>query len=235
VLEKIILNGDGNQKEVASDHSCIFHASLLLAKELQPQTGLLGRALNGDYIARQSLQSYSDADSITKNTTETLESDEPSRKRKRGGSMQGQTHTQEDTSNSLPSDDILRATIDAFFSSTHHWVPFLHPFRFRRDIEDPHRRPKLEIILHAIAYASMHRLDLESLNIQQSEMERQVELSRSTVILNALDSLTIENVQALIIVAFTAVSLLRLWSIMLTQIFRLPMDKFARRGLSLAH
>jgi hypothetical protein len=53
----------------------------------------------------------------------------------------------------------------------------------------------------------MHRLDLDNLAIQQSDIERQVELSRSTVILNALDSLTIENVQALIIVAFTAVSL----------------------------
>ena len=108
---------------------------------------------------------------------------------------------------SLPSHEILSATIDAFFSSTHHWIPFLHPFRFRRDIEDPHKRARLEIILHAIVYASMHRLDLDNLAIQQSDIERQVELSRSTVILNALDSLTIENVQALIIVAFTAVSL----------------------------
>jgi hypothetical protein len=54
----------------------------------------------------------------------------------------------------------------------------------------------------------MHRLDLDNPAIQQSDIERQVELSRNTVILNALDSLTIENVQALIIVAFTAVSLL---------------------------
>jgi hypothetical protein len=56
----------------------------------------------------------------------------------------------------------------------------------------------------------MHRLDLENLNIEKSDIERQVELSRNTVILNALDSLTIENVQALIIVASTAVSLARL-------------------------
>jgi hypothetical protein len=73
-------------------------------------------------------------------------------------------------------------------------------------MEDPHKRPRLELILHAIVYASMHRLDLDMVNIKQTEVERQVELSRNTVILNALDSLTIENVQALVIVAFMAVS-----------------------------
>lgn len=210
MLEKIILDGEGHPKGADSGHGCIFHASLLLAKELQPQTGLLSRALNGDHSATQSLQSCRTAESSAKNTAEVTESDGPSRKRKRGGSVQPRTPIAGDQSrNSLPADDILNATIDAFFSSAHHWIPFLHPFRFRRNIEDPHKRPKLEIILHAIVYASMHRLDLEALNIQQSEIEHQIETSKNTVILEAMGSLTIENVQALIIVAFTAVSLRR--------------------------
>jgi hypothetical protein len=212
VLERILLDGEGNQKRSENEHGCIYHASILLAKELQPQTGLLGRALSGNHDSRESLQCCRDSDSIAKDTTETLENEGPSKKRKRGGSRNGgQTPTDgNEAPSSLPSDEILSATIDVFFSSTHHWIPFLHPFRFRRDIEDSHKRTKLELILHAIVYASMHRLDLENLNIEQSDIDRQVELSRNTVILNALDSLTIENVQALIIVASTAVSLARL-------------------------
>jgi hypothetical protein len=208
VLEKILLDSEGNQKRAEDDHGCIYHASLLLAKELQPETGLLGRALHNDDSVRQSLQSCRDTDSIAKNTSETLDSDGPSRKRKRSRSRNRvQTPVDDnETSSSLPSHEILNVTIDAYFSSTHHWIPFLHPFRFRRDMEDPHKRPRLELILHAIVYASMHRLDLDLVNIKQTEVERQVELSRNTVILNALDSLTIENVQALVIVAFMAVS-----------------------------
>jgi len=208
VLEKILLDNKGNQKGAENNHGCIYHASLLLAKELQPQTGLLGRVLDGVDSAGESLQPCIDTDSTTKTTIETLVSDGPSRKRKRCG-PRDRTSTPIDDSeapSSLPSHKILNATIDAYFSSTHHWIPFLHPFRFRRDIEDPHKRPQLELVLHAIVYASMDRLDLDSVSCQQSEVERQVELSRNTVILNALDGLTIENVQALVIVAFTAVS-----------------------------
>ncbi|KAN0110702.1 Fungal specific transcription factor domain containing protein [Hyaloscypha variabilis] len=218
VLEKILLDSEGNQKRAEDDHGCIYHASLLLAKELQPETGLLGRALHNDDSVRQSLQSCRDTDSIAKNTSETLDSDGPSRKRKRSRSRNRvQTPVDDnETSSSLPSHEILNVTIDAYFSSTHHWIPFLHPFRFRRDMEDPHKRPRLELILHAIVYASMHRLDLDMVNIKQTEVERQVELSRNTVILNALDSLTIENVQALVIVAFMAIlngQVCKAWSI----------------------
>ncbi|KAH8762932.1 fungal-specific transcription factor domain-containing protein [Hyaloscypha finlandica] len=218
VLEKILLDGEGNQKRSENEQGCIYHASILLAKELQPQTGLLGRALSGNHDARESLQCCRDSDSIAKDTTEPLENEGPSRKRKRGGSRNGgQTPTDgNEAPSSLPSDEILSTTIDVFFSSTHHWIPFLHPFRFRRDIEDPHKRTKLELILHAIVYASMHRLDLDNLNIEQSDIDRQVELSRNTVILNALGSLTIENVQALIIVASTAIisgQVCKAWSI----------------------
>lgn len=161
VLEKILLDGEGNQKGPENEHGCIFHASLLLAKELQPQTGRLGRALKGDDSAQRSLLSCPDTDFNAKNTGETFESDGRPPKRQRTGSMNGDY-----ISSSLPSATILSATIDAFFSSTHHWIPFLHPFRFRRDIEDANKRPRLELILHAIVYASMHRLDLEDLNIQ---------------------------------------------------------------------
>ena len=208
VLEKILLDSEGNQKGSGNDHGCIYHASLLLAKELQPLTGTLGRVLNGADSASESLQPCTNTGSITNTTTETVQSDGLSRKRKRHGSRERASTPigNGETPSSLPSHEILNATIDAYFSSVHHWIPFLHPFRFRRDMEDPQKRPRLELILHAIIYASMHRLDLDSITVQQTEIERQVDLSRNTVILNALDSLTIENVQALVIVAFTAVS-----------------------------
>jgi hypothetical protein len=217
VLEKILLDGEGNKKLPGNENGCIYHASLLLAKELQPQTGLFSRALNGDQNAREQLQSCADPDSLSKDTNQSPETNGPSRKRKRGGSHEPDQIPigHDETSSCLPSHEILSATIDAFFSSTHHWIPFLHPFRFRRDIEDTHKRPKLEIILHAIVYASMHRLDLDQLDIQQSDIEHHVELSKNTVILNAFDSLTVENVQALIIVAFTAVSLHLIISLLL--------------------
>ena len=209
-LEKILLDSEGNQKasQRREDESgCIYHAALLLAKELQPETGVLGRALDGDQQATQSLQPCGDTPSTTNYLK--LENGYPSRKRKRLDEALETSQVfvdQGETRGNLPRQEILKAIIDSYLSSTHHWVPFLHPFRFKRDIENPQKRPNLNIILHAIVYASMHRLDPEIFQLQQSEIERQVKLSRDTVILNALDSLMIENVQALIIVAFTAVS-----------------------------
>lgn len=129
-----------------------------------------------------------------------------------------------ETPTSLPTEDILDAAIDAFFAGTHHWTPFLHPFRFRRDLEDAQKRPPLEIILRAIVYSSLQHINCETLGIDKAEVERRVELSRNEVILNELDALTIEKIQALIIVAFIIVSVAHHCSTVANQVSRFSME-----------
>lgn len=219
-LEKILLDGEGNEKLSGCQQSTDYLAS-------GPPLYGLDHISNSDGVIRQRHKCCADTDSTAKNTTETLNNSDSSRKRKRTGFI-NQVNTRIDSS--LPSHEILNATIDAYFSSTHHWIPFLHPFRFKKDMENPGKRSKLEIVLHAIVYSSIHRLGSDKTNITRAEIMHQTDVSRNTVVLKSMDSLTVENLQALVIVAFTSVSSSRHWKIDSDEFMRLSTDKLIKPG-----
>lgn len=233
VLEKILLDGNGNQKVSETEHGCIYHASLLLSRELEPQTGILGRILNGEDVARQHVGDCT-SEILPPDIIPTNETNNTRKRRRRDLDEAHDDITASHVCASLPSEHILTAAIDAFFSSIHHWIPFLHPFRFGKSIEDPEIRPKLEIILHAIVSTSLYRVDHGEMGIDQADIDRQVKVSRDIGVLNGLDNLMIENVQALIIIASAAVSAQPMSGPWLS-IYRLSMGRWGKLGLWSAH
>lgn len=115
-----------------------------------------------------------------------------------------------DASSCLPAPDLLENTVDAYFNKIQPWIPILHETRFRSRMLDPDQRPHLIVIIHAMVVAAIRFARHEAHGLSAADVEAKVKRSRSIVVLNAMDSLSVENLQALIIIAFDDVSLPRL-------------------------
>jgi hypothetical protein len=110
------------------------------------------------------------------------------------------------TISSLPPGALLEAVIDAYFSQVHPWIPMLHEASFRQRLSDEEHESKLEVILHAMVVAALRFVDTD-ITIQESYMLQLAKQSRDWVMLNGMNSLSVENLQGLTIVAFDDVSL----------------------------
>ena len=110
------------------------------------------------------------------------------------------------TTSSLPAPELLEYIVDTYFERIHPWIPIIHETRFRRRMHDPDQRSSLVVILHAMVVAAIRfRYSDDSIN-SQAEAEAKAKTSRSIVVLTAMDDLSVENLQALIIIAFDDVS-----------------------------
>lgn len=112
-----------------------------------------------------------------------------------------------DTTTSLPPPDLLENIVTAYFINIQPWIPILHETRFRARVHDPEQRTRLIIVIHAIIVAAIRFARPEAHGLSATDVESQTRSSRSVVVLNAMDSLSVENLQALTIIAFDDVSL----------------------------
>lgn len=100
----------------------------------------------------------------------------------------------------------LRVLLDAYFMNIHPWIPMIHMTTFRRKLQGLDEGADRPLILHAMLAATLRTLTTSGERLSGSCIEREVERSRNKVITGATNSLTVENLQALIIVAFMHVS-----------------------------
>jgi hypothetical protein len=112
-----------------------------------------------------------------------------------------------DTTTSLPPPKLLEDVVTAYFDNIQAWIPILHETRFRRRMESPEQRIRLIIVIHAIIVAAIRFANPEAHGLSTVDVEAQTRTSRSIVVLNAMDSLSVENLQALTIIAFDDVGL----------------------------
>ncbi|CAI7610453.1 unnamed protein product [Penicillium pancosmium] len=121
-----------------------------------------------------------------------------------------------EATSSLPAPDVLEEIVDTYFERVHPWIPIIHETRFRRRMHDPDQRGSLVVILHAILVAAIRFKCSSSSTASQGDAESRARRSRSIVVLTAMDSLSVENLQALIIIAFDDIgngNTSRAWSI----------------------
>lgn len=109
----------------------------------------------------------------------------------------------------LPPDDLIDALVEIYFINIHPWIPILHVRQFRERMKDPAQRKKLKTIFHAIVslcvrFSNDPRLSSAEVRARYSKR------SRNTVILQSMESFSVENLQALVICAFDTVSLINL-------------------------
>jgi hypothetical protein len=107
----------------------------------------------------------------------------------------------------LPPDNLVHAVLDAYFSVVHPFIPMIHELFFRSRLRDTTERPKLVVLIHAmmvcaLRYVANERLARDWLEVHPDALKR----SRELVVLSAMEGMSVENVQALSIVAFVHIS-----------------------------
>jgi hypothetical protein len=107
----------------------------------------------------------------------------------------------------LPPDNLVNAVLDAYFSAVHPFIPMIHEMLFRSRLRDSAERPKLIVLIHAmmvcaLRYVANERLAEDWLDLHPDALKR----SRKLVVLSAMEGMSVETVQALLLVAFVHIS-----------------------------
>ncbi|SPN99267.1 related to C6 transcription factor [Cephalotrichum gorgonifer] len=116
--------------------------------------------------------------------------------------LTGQLEELANDSTNLPPPAFLEEIIDAYFNIIQPWIPILHETYFRRRIDNDEERPELVVLLHAIVVAAARFVDSPGRGITGQEVELWTSRSRRIVKTSAMEALSVENLQALIIIAF---------------------------------
>ncbi|EEY22855.1 conserved hypothetical protein [Verticillium alfalfae VaMs.102] len=111
----------------------------------------------------------------------------------------------ENISTNLPPPALLEDVVNAYFGLIQPWIPMIHETQFRARIHDPGQLPGLVVVLHAMVVAALRFVDSAGMGLPQAELKTRATRSRNIVMLTAMDHLSVENLQALIIVAFNDV------------------------------
>lgn len=105
----------------------------------------------------------------------------------------------------LPEADLVDNLVEIYFANIHPWIPMLHVRQFRERMLDPEQRPQLSTIFHAIV-SLCARFSQDVRLGSPEEKTRYAKRCRQFVILNSMESFSVENLQALTIIAFDTVS-----------------------------
>ncbi|KAI9150592.1 fungal specific transcription factor [Paramyrothecium foliicola] len=108
-----------------------------------------------------------------------------------------------DIKTSLPPAALLEDIINTYFDITQPWIPVLHETRFRKRIQENDELPQLVVVLHAMVVAALRFVNNEDHGLSPQGIKQQMQRSRNFVKLAAMESLSVENLQSLIILAFT--------------------------------
>ncbi|KAK2746163.1 hypothetical protein FQN55_005792 [Onygenales sp. PD_40] len=200
-LENALLHhGESNsfrpRSPAQSGTACIHDVLSVLARELKKvnESGLSGFNSPGRPHSRRC---------STANDTPCSANDRPPQKRRRMDRDEASEELDVDSdAYTLPSSSVVSAVVETYFAIIHPWIPMLHQARFQHRLHDPRQQPKLAVILHAMMVVALPHVRLDIREMVPGGIDAAVRKSRSTVILTAMDSLSVENLQALIIIAF---------------------------------
>lgn len=104
------------------------------------------------------------------------------------------------SSPALPPPHALDMILDAYFVCIHPWIPMIHQTRFRSRLSEPRERPKLNVVLHAMVLAAS-----KFVRDQECAVPKPDRL-RSWVVSTAMDCMSVESLQAMVILSFADVS-----------------------------
>lgn len=107
--------------------------------------------------------------------------------------------------NELPPDQVLFSLVEIYFRLIHPWIPMLHVRNFRQRMRDPSQRGQITTICHAIVSICARFSDDPRLGHDSEARAQKAKRSRDAVILQSMQSFSVENLQALIIIAFDTI------------------------------
>ena len=108
------------------------------------------------------------------------------------------------TDDLLPPEERLISIVDIYCDQIHPWIPILHVASFREQLADRSKRSQLTPILQAIVSVCL-RFD-SGLAMPEKDKRTLALKCRNAVILQGMEKFSVENLQALVIVAFDIVN-----------------------------
>lgn len=103
--------------------------------------------------------------------------------------------------------EVMDELVDFYYVNIHPWIPVLHVAKFRERMRSPEHRSRVACILHAII-AVCARFSRSEFLQNEDFKTRIAEKSRQKVILDSTESFSVENLQALVIIAFETVGII---------------------------
>lgn len=113
----------------------------------------------------------------------------------------------QDSAATLPPPGLLEDVVTAYFDLVQPWIPLLHETQFRRRLHDHEKLPRLVLVLHAMVVAAVRFVDHTEHHLSNDAIVQMTRRSRNLVVLTAINSLSVESLQALVIIAFTDVGI----------------------------
>ncbi|KAJ5753666.1 uncharacterized protein N7511_007819, partial [Penicillium nucicola] len=104
----------------------------------------------------------------------------------------------------VSSTEVMAELVDFYFVNVHPWIPVLHEARFRARVHSPNEYPRVTCILHAIVAVCSKFSESEILRDTKAKLNV-AEQSRQKVILESMETFSVENLQALVIIAFDTI------------------------------
>ncbi|KAL2862666.1 transcription factor domain-containing protein, partial [Aspergillus lucknowensis] len=101
--------------------------------------------------------------------------------------------------------DLLGQLVEFYFHNIHHWIPILHVRRFRHQIQSPEGRDRAIYILYAVIAVCIRFIHDPRLP-DEDRKARVAETCRQKVVLCGLEAFSVENLQALVIIAFDTIA-----------------------------
>ncbi|KAF2706227.1 hypothetical protein K504DRAFT_483954 [Pleomassaria siparia CBS 279.74] len=107
-----------------------------------------------------------------------------------------------DISEQLPSQLLLEKLVDYFCVSFHHWIPYLHKQRLQTSVRKNSRDVGLDLVLHALVVATLRHMDRNDIFLDEDQVVKQTRISRYIVETFAMKMVSLESIQALIMIVF---------------------------------
>ncbi|KAJ6013227.1 hypothetical protein N7540_007818 [Penicillium herquei] len=99
--------------------------------------------------------------------------------------------------------EIMNELVDFYHVNIHPWIPILDMVRFRGRMQLANEHPQIACILHAIIAVCIRFSQNDNLKCEAKS--KIAEKSRQKVILDSTESFSVENLQALVILAFETI------------------------------
>ncbi|CAG9977777.1 unnamed protein product [Clonostachys byssicola] len=99
--------------------------------------------------------------------------------------------------------DLIDEAVHLYFAKVFYWIPLIHRSRFKDQIRLVEGRRRLSVVIDAILIATLRFVDRHKHSLSEEDITRLTTEKRKSVLIAAMDNLNIENLQALVILAFT--------------------------------
>ena len=108
------------------------------------------------------------------------------------------------TPNQIIESELMTCLVEFYFDNIHHWIPILHIHRFRQQLKSREGRGRAVYVLYAIIAACIRFVHGPVL-ADEEKKSAVAEKCRREVVLHSMESFSVENLQALVIIAFDTV------------------------------